>query len=70
MKHKTTSIREIMGLTQKEFSEKFGVSLRTVQGWDANETMPDYLYQAFWYIYKMETCYDCPYYQYSDYKNI
>lgn len=32
--------RETLGLTQKEFSERFGIPLRTIQSWEGGERNP------------------------------
>jgi transcriptional regulator with XRE-family HTH domain len=34
-------IREKFGLTQDEFAERFGLSLRTVQEWEQGRAMPE-----------------------------
>lgn len=37
-------IRRDFGLTQVQFADRFGIPLRTVQGWESRRTMPQYIY--------------------------
>ena len=42
--YKLKSFRETTGLSQKEFSDYFGISVRTLQGWEQGRRIPsDYL---------------------------
>ena len=37
-----TSIRAATKLTQAQFAKRFGIHLRTLQGWEAGDREPDY----------------------------
>jgi len=36
------AIRESLNMTQKEFSDTFGIPLRTLQEWEQNRRIPDF----------------------------
>lgn len=40
-------IRKDLGMTQKEFAEKYGIPLTTVKNWDSRDCMPTYLCSVF-----------------------
>ena len=40
----TRSIREINGLTVKQFAKKYDIPVRTIEGWDYKDTLPIYFY--------------------------
>ena len=39
----TKFVRERYGLTQKDLSEKYGISLRTIQNWEYRRSCPRYI---------------------------
>lgn len=43
----TKEIRKDLGMTQVQFSEKYGISLATIRNWDSRNCMPSYLAAVF-----------------------
>lgn len=43
--YSTNSIRKRFDLTQKEISNIFGISTRTIENWDSRFCMPKYVYE-------------------------
>ena len=36
-------IRTLTGLSQSKFAERYGIPVRTLQGWEAGKKVPDYV---------------------------
>lgn len=36
-------LRERTGLSQSKFANKYGIPVRTLQGWEAGKRVPDYV---------------------------
>ena len=48
-------LRKLSGMTQKEFSEYFGIPKRTIENWDCNvNKCPDYLLDLMEYKLRKE----------------
>lgn len=47
----TKGLREQRGLTQKDFADKFGIPLRTVQNWECRCCCPGYVLALFFRYY-------------------
>ena len=45
-----SDFRKSLGLTQEEFAEKCGTTVRSVQNWEQGKTIPDPLMKLFRYI--------------------
>lgn len=43
MRSTTHELRAWLGLSQREFSERYQIPVSTVRNWDARGTMPDYV---------------------------
>lgn len=39
---KIKEIRALTGLSQKKFAERYGIPVRSLQGWEAGKKVPDY----------------------------
>ena len=44
-------IRKASGMTQAEFAEYFGISVRTIEAWESRREAPEYLLKLM--IYKL-----------------
>lgn len=52
--YSTHLFRKEFNLTQKQFAEKFNVSIGTVKNWDSRCNMPVYIHNMLMEIWKIE----------------
>lgn len=50
LSEKIKEIRKNTGLNRKEFSEYFGIPLRTVEDWEAARRTPRSMLSGYWHI--------------------
>lgn len=55
------NIRKLLGFSQKDLADCFGIPIATVRNWDSKDCMPSYIFEMLSYIsacekYKVSPC--------------